>query len=88
MLQHLARALARVDAGWKGVKPAEWGGWDGGVPQQKNDVDCGLFVYFFARWLAQGVPPTPLPVDPQQLRSLIAEELCAHFFFFRSALAL
>ena len=79
MLLHLGRALTRVDRGWSGVSPAEWGGWEGGVPQQANAVDRAPFSCFFARWLALGVPPTALPREPRELRTWVAEELCVHF---------
>lgn len=53
-LGHARAALARFDSRWAGVKWAEWDGWEGGVPQQENAVDCLLHCWENAVALASG----------------------------------
>jgi hypothetical protein len=62
------------EAQWSTVDWAEWTGWEGGVPQQTNDVDCMLLAWQFALALHSGAAKVDL-VPHVTLRGLAVTRL-------------
>jgi Ulp1 family protease len=79
-LVHIRRFLARAandTAAWKDAEFSEWTGWERGVPQQDNDIDCALFCFYFIKWLALGEQPWDIAaLETEELRGTVAEDIC------------